>query len=161
MKGFEIDNGLLGLNKCVLLKLVKSSIRRKIREYILNNLLMDIQCSNKREYIMKYAKRMNFFNKNKEKFNYYIQYFIDNDEQPIDFDNNYKITLNGIPQKIIDYYQRRLFQNVYIDNFDLERNFLGFCNETYETKYYNFELITNIIKDETINTNEIIDELYL
>jgi hypothetical protein len=153
MDSFEIKNGLIGMNKCVLLKLLILSLKTKIRQYILEHIVYNIQATSERDYIMKYTKRMNFCNKNIDKFCYYKHYFLDNLESPCDydFDDYYKITLKDIPTKFIDLYRRRLYQKPLIKDFSLEETLLGVSNETYEVKYYNFDLCTNIVKNDTQN----------
>jgi hypothetical protein len=93
MDNFEVKNGLIGVNKRVLLKLLISSLKDKIGEYnrcvtVINTLL------------------------------------------PIHNSKRYKPL---------------------IESFKLERKLLGISDETYRVKHYNFDLFTNIIKNETRN----------
>jgi hypothetical protein len=100
-QNFETNNGLLGMNKCVILKLMINHLKNKIRKDVLKYILENIQYSNDRNYITKYDKRMNFYNKNKDKFAYYIKYHHDNSEECVEFDNKYSLSLD-IPTKFID-----------------------------------------------------------
>jgi hypothetical protein len=106
---------------------------------------------------------MNFYNKNKDKIDYYIKYHHDNFEEYIEFDNKYSLSLNDIPTKFIDFYKNKFLIKPFIDmdEFELERTLLSISDETYEVKYYNFDLYTNIIKNETENKKGCFDTIEL
>jgi hypothetical protein len=99
MDSFEVKNGLIGMNKRVLLKLFITSLKDKISEY---NQCVDIVTTHLPSI-------------------------------------KWGMIINNESYKPL------------IKNFRLERKLLGISDETYRVKNYNFDLFTNIIKNETRN----------